>query len=47
MTAILAGLVATLLVPPRLIERFLPDLLWFVPAVLIVAALLYEKRWFL
>ena len=46
-TACLAGALAALIVPKRLAARLSPDLLWLVPAVLIVAALMYEKRWFM
>jgi hypothetical protein len=46
-TAVLAGLAAALVVPPRLARRLPPDLLWLTPAVLIFAALMYEKRWFM
>lgn len=45
--AILAGGAAALIVPKRLAARLSPDLVWLVPAVLIFAALMYEKRWFL
>lgn len=46
-TALIAGAVAALAVPPRLASRLPPDLLWLVPGVLIFAALMYEKRWFM
>jgi hypothetical protein len=46
-TAILAGAIFAALVPPRLVARFLPDLLWMLPGILIVAAFVYEKRWFM
>lgn len=46
-SAALAGAVASLIVPKRLAARLSADLLWLVPAVLIVAALMYEKRWFM
>ncbi len=46
-TAVLAGLIAAAIVPPRLSARLPPDLLWLTPAVLIFAALMYEKRWFM
>jgi hypothetical protein len=46
-TAVLAGGVISLLVPRRLLTRLLPDLVWLIPSVLIVAALMYEVRWFL
>jgi hypothetical protein len=46
-TAVLAGGVIALIVPRRLLSRLLPDLAWLVPFVLILAALIYEARWFL
>ena len=46
-TAILAGGALALVVPRRLLSRFLPDLAWLIPSALIVAALIYEVRWFL
>jgi hypothetical protein len=46
-TAVLSGIVAAFAIPARLIARLLPDLLWLVPVVLIFAALMYERRWFM
>jgi hypothetical protein len=46
-TAVLAGAVASVAIPKRWLERWLPDLLWLVPLVLIFAALMYERRWFM
>jgi hypothetical protein len=46
-TAVLAGGAIALIVPRRLLTRLLPDLVWLIPSVLIVAALIYEVRWFL
>lgn len=46
-TAVLAGIVAAAIVPPRLAARLPADLLWLMPVVLMVAALMYEKRWFM
>ena len=43
----LAGGIATLVLPPRLAARLPPDLLWLIPSALILAALMYEMRWFL
>jgi hypothetical protein len=40
-----AGL-AALAVPRRWAARVPPDLSWLIGAVLVVAALVYEKRWF-
>jgi hypothetical protein len=45
--AILAGGVVALGLQPRLAARLPPDLLWLVPSALILAALMYEMRWFL
>src|ERR1700680_523649 len=45
--AILAGGGMALVLPPRFVARLPPDLLWLVPSALIVAALMYEMRWFL
>ena len=46
-TALIAGAIAAAIVPPKLASRLPPDLLWLVPSVLIFAALMYEKRWFM
>jgi len=46
-TAVLAGAAAAAAIPRRWIARLLPDLLWLVPVVLIFAALMYERRWFM
>ena len=46
-TAVLIGAATAGIVPKRLAARLPADLLWLVPVVLIVAALMYEKRWFL
>jgi len=46
-TAVLAGGVFAAITPSRLSARLLPDLLWLIPVVLIFAAVLYEKRWFM
>jgi hypothetical protein len=46
-TAVLAGGVIALAVPRRLLTRLLPDLVWLIPSALILAALMYEVRWFL
>jgi hypothetical protein len=46
-TAVLAGAAAAAVVPARWIARLLPDLLWLVPVVLMFAALMYERRWFM
>jgi hypothetical protein len=46
-TAVLAGLAAAFVLPARFVARFLPDLLWLLPTVLVIAAFLYEKRWFM
>ena len=46
-TAAVAGAIMAAVVPPRLASRLPPDLVWLVPSVLIFAALMYEKRWFM
>jgi len=46
-TAVLAGCAIAFLAPRRLAAKLSPDLLWLIPVVLIVAALMYEMRWFL
>lgn len=46
-TAVLTGAAAAAVIPKRLVARLLPDLLWLVPVVLIFAALMYERRWFM
>jgi hypothetical protein len=46
-TAVIAGAAAAVIVPPKLAARFPADLLWLLPCVLIFAALMYEKRWFM
>jgi hypothetical protein len=46
-TASLAGLVVALAVPRRVLAWLLPDLVWLVPVVALVAAVMYEMRWFL
>jgi hypothetical protein len=45
-TAVIAGGAAALIVPPKWAARLPADLLWLLPLVLIFAALMYEKRWF-
>ncbi len=46
-TAALVGGAFALIVPRRLLTRLLPDLVWLIPSALILAALMYEVRWFL
>lgn len=46
-TAVLAGALGAWVIPSRWIEKLLPDLLWLLPLVLIFAALMYERRWFM
>ena len=38
--------VIALLIPRKLAERLSTGLIWIVPAALLVAILIYEKRWF-
>jgi hypothetical protein len=45
-TAALAGTACASVLPQRLVSRLLPDLVWLIGCVLIVAALIYEARWF-
>ena len=37
----------SLLCPPKLADRLWVGLIWIVPATLLVAILIYEKRWFI
>jgi len=46
-TAALSALLMSLVLPRRLAARISPDLLWVVLVVLVVAVLMYERRWFL
>jgi hypothetical protein len=46
-TAVIAGGIAAIAIPKAWVARLLPDLLWLVPVVLIFAALMYERRWFM
>ena len=46
-TAVLAGLAIAIAVPRRLLARLPADLVWLVPFVAVLAALMYEMRWFL
>lgn len=46
-TAVLAGGMAAFIVPRKLAEKIPADLIWLLPLVLIFAALMYEKRWFI
>jgi len=45
--AILAGAVVAWVLPARLAAHLSPDFLWLIPGALILAALMYEMRWFL
>ena len=45
-SAVLTGGIASLIVPRRLAARLSPDLVWLLSVALVVAALMYEKRWF-
>lgn len=47
LTAALAGIAGSLLVPRALAGRMPPDLLWLIPVAAMAAAFLYELRWFL
>ncbi|HYM19168.1 MAG TPA: hypothetical protein VEU06_11435 [Micropepsaceae bacterium] len=45
-TAVLGGAAGAVIVPPRLSAKLPGDLVWLLPLAVIVAALIYEKRWF-
>lgn len=47
LTAVLAGLLFSMLVPRTLAARMPPDLLWLVPIAAMAAAFFYELRWFI
>ncbi len=47
LTAALIALVLAVVVPRRLAIRMPPDLLWIIPTAAILAAALYEVRWFI
>ena len=46
-TATLAGLAAAFVVPRRLLAWLPADLVWLVPFAAVLAAVMYELRWFL
>jgi len=46
-TALLAGAAAAFLVPRQVLARLSPELIWLVPVIALLAALMYELRWFL
>ena len=46
LTASLVGVICTAIIPWRLAARFSADLLWMVPTATVIAAFLYELRWF-
>jgi len=46
-TAVLAGVTAAIVVPRGFVVRLSPELAWLVPAAALLAALMYEVRWFL
>jgi hypothetical protein len=46
-TASLGGIAAAIAVPRRLMTRLLlPDLAWLIPVATLIAAVMYELRWF-
>jgi hypothetical protein len=45
-TAAVAALVAAAIVPRSLAERLPHSVVWIVPALLLVATLVYERTWF-
>lgn len=46
LTAALAGLIVCMLMPRALAARMPPDLPWLIPIAAIIAAFVYELRWF-
>ena len=46
-TAGLAGFAFAIVLPKQLAARFLPDLVWLIAVMALLAALMYEMRWFL
>jgi hypothetical protein len=46
-TAVLAGAAAAFLIPRSWSERLSPELAWLIPAITLLAAFMYELRWFL
>jgi hypothetical protein len=46
-TAGLAGIAIAFIMPRRLIAWLPADLVWLIPLVAVLAALMYEMRWFL
>ena len=47
MAAALVGILAAAIVPRAAALRIPPDLLWIVPVASVLAAFLYEARWFI
>jgi hypothetical protein len=45
-TAVLVSAVVAVIIPRRLTDRLWPGLAWAVPGGVILAILVYEKRWF-
>jgi hypothetical protein len=46
-TAVLAGIAVAIALPRRWLARLPSDLVWLIPFAAVLAALLYEMRWFL
>jgi hypothetical protein len=46
-TAAVASGALAVIVPRKIAARLRPELAWLIPAAVIVAILIYEKRWFL
>ena len=46
-TAVLAGAAVAFLLPRQVLARLSPELAWLVPAIAMLAAFMYELRWFL
>ena len=45
--AVLTGIVVAAVLPQKLASRLSPDIVWLIPIVLILTAVMYEMRWFI
>ncbi len=46
-TSLLTGNIVAAVIPKRWATRLSPDILWVIAVVLVVAVIMYERRWFL
>jgi uncharacterized membrane protein YraQ (UPF0718 family) len=46
-TAVLIAIAIAVLLPRKVARQIPPDLLWLVPLASVLAAILYELRWFI